>query len=178
MLGWLLLVVFLILALVWSPWWWIPTAPLALQRALVWYRHRKPWWGIQEHALNVYTQTAACEHVTSTQEGRDFEVNNALALMIRQIHPDWGPDKAGAFTLQQLTDSRRKNIEDVVKHFLNRRPKADESEKQKIRSIVEKAFEEPIASLRVRIAIAGIIEEQLGPDQKAEYLYQAVLGNV
>jgi ABC-type glutathione transport system ATPase component len=42
---------------------------------------------------------------------------------------------------------------------------------------VQNAFEQPSASLQVRMTIAGIIEERLGPDQRADYLYQAFLGN-
>lgn len=178
LLPWLILLVFFLLAVFKSSWWWIPTAGLGVQRAFVWYRHQKPWWRIHDHALNVYTQAVAYEQVAADRERRALEINHAIALMVKKFHPDWGDKQASDFVLQRSLDLRREYLEGVIGCFLDRRPTANEAEKGAIRRVVEEAFKEPNASLRVRIAIAGIIEEQLGSDQRTQYLYQCVLGNV
>jgi hypothetical protein len=177
MLAWLFLFAFLLLAVFKSPWWWIPTFALGLQRALIWRRHHKPLWKIHDHALNIYTRAAAYEKVAAERERRAFEIHDAIALMVKQLHADWNQRQIADFVLHQLAGMHHENVEGVIKCFLARRPAAKETEKAEIRRIAEEAFKEPSPSLRVRIAIAGIVEENVGPDQRAEYLYQVVLGN-
>jgi len=118
MLGWLLFIVFVLLAIFKSPWWWIPTVVLGLQRVFVWRRHRKPWWRIHDEALNLYTRSAAYEQAAAEREGRAFDVLNAIALMVKQIHPDWEKLRIMDFVLHQLGGLRRANTEAVVERFL------------------------------------------------------------
>jgi hypothetical protein len=175
---WILFLIFFFLALLHSAWWWIPTVLLGLQRVLVIRRHRKPWWSIQDQALNVYARAAAEEKVAAERENRDFEAQKAIALMLAQLRSNWDTSQIDDFIFQQMDSRRLSNIEAVMKCLLARRPKATESEKEELLQMVKESFTHPSASLQVRIIIAGLIEEQLGLLHQGDYLYQAVLGNV
>lgn len=178
MIIWLLFLIFLSLAIFHSSWWWIPTAIVGLQRLLVWRRHSKPWWKIQDQALNVYARTAAMEKVASAHENRDFEPRNAISLMLAQLRSNWDSSKIDAFIIQQMESRRLSDIEAVMKCLMARRPKATQSEKEELQQMVRDSFTHPSASLQVRIVIGGLIEEQLGALHRGDYLYHAVLGNV
>lgn len=175
---WILFVISFCLALFHSGWWWIPTVLLGLQRALVFRRRRKPWWHIQDQALNVYAGTAAMEKVAAERENRDFEARNAIALMLAQLRSNWDTSQIDDFIFRQMDSRRLSDIDAVMKCLLARRPKATESEKEELLQMVKESFAHPSASLQVRIIIAGLIEEQLGALHRGDYLYQAVLGNV
>lgn len=177
MVLWLILLVFLTLAILKSPWWWIPTVGLGVQRALVWRRHHKPWWPIHDHALNLYVRAVAYEEVSAKNEGRVFEVKNAIAIMIKQVHPDWKDPHVYSFIFEHLAVRQETNRQSVVNHLLTRRRHVSDEERQEVCLLVDRAFEQPSASLCVRMAIAGVIEEQLGPEAAADYMYQAFLGN-
>lgn len=184
---WLLLSVCLLLALFESPRWWIPAIGLGLQRALAgrvaWHCHHRSWWKIHDGALNAYSGAVAHKSAEAEQEGHIFDanrvddINDAIALMIKQIKPHWDHRRIGDFVLQQFLE-RRPNVEPVANLVLAARPKASESDKQELRRLVEEGFEEPSASLKVRMAIAGVIEDELGAEERADYLYQTFLGNV
>ncbi len=126
----MLVLIFLTLSLFHSVWWWIPTVLLGLQRLLVFWHRRKPWWPIQDQALNVYARTAAMEKVASDHENRDFEARNAIALMLGQLRSNWDSSQIDDFILQQMERRKLSNIELVMKCLLARRPKATDSEKK------------------------------------------------
>jgi hypothetical protein len=145
---------------------------------LIWRRHNKPWWKVHDHAWNVFVRTVANEKAAAERERRDFEINDSLALMVKQLHTDWDEIQIVDFVIQQVAGKSHENAEAVIKCFLAERPSATEDEKSEIRRIVEDAFHKPSVALRVRIVIAGLIEENLGPNWRAEYLYQAVQGRI
>ena len=175
---WIIFFSILLLSIFHSPWWWIPTVLLGLQRVLVLWHRRKPWWHIQDEALSVYARTAAVEKVASEHEKRDFEARNAVALMLAQLRSNWDTSQIDDFIFRQMDSRRLSDIDAVMKCLLARRPKATESEKKELLQMVEQSFANPSASLQVRIVIAGLIEEQLGVTHRVDYLYWAVLGNV
>lgn len=175
---WLLLLAFLLLAIFHSPWWWIAVGVLSFQRALVLFHHRKPWWRIQDLALTVYARTSAFEHVMAEKEGREVENLNAVYHMVREFHPDWPHRQALDFVFEQVTVNCPANARAVIHRLLSDTPNASESEAQELGRAVKGAFEKPTPGLMVRMAVAGLVEEQLGTDQRVDYLCQAFLGNV
>ena len=133
---------------------------------------------MHRHALKVFARTVAQERAAAQKERRDFEINDSLAIMVKNLHADWDDVQVVNFVVQQVVGMRQENIEAVIKCFLGKRPSAKEPEMSEIRRDVKDAFQKPSVSLRVRIVIAGLIENELGPHWRAEYLYQAVRGKI
>ena len=98
MVSWILLVTFLLLAVLRGPWWWWgPTAMMAAVCGRLYYRHSRPWWRVHCTMIRIYIDTSAHESTVAQQQGREFNVKNAIRSMMRRAHPEWDDSQAEEF---------------------------------------------------------------------------------
>jgi hypothetical protein len=177
MLLWLLLLAFFLLAVLKSSWWWLAAGCAALACGRRLYRHSRPWWRTHRMMLRIYIGTSAFEDVLAKREHRDFNAYNAIHAMVGKMQPEWGDGRIEEFVRTQLERVKAPEyIESIINEARAVRPKSTTEELDGLRTQMARVFQNPTNTLMVRIAIAGIIEERLGPDARAVYMDQVLDG--
>jgi hypothetical protein len=87
----------------------------------LYYRHRRPWWHFHCTMIRIYIDTSAHESTVAQQQGREFNVKNAIRSMMRRAHPEWDDSQAEEFILRQLSRCRAPEFIDSVVAYSHRR---------------------------------------------------------
>lgn len=136
----------------------------------------RPWRKMHFPLMRVYASAAGCERGLAETFGRDFSVHGALRILLVQAR-GMSQEEADAYTEKQL--ARCGSLEDLnaVKAALRAQfPALDERDRQRMENEATQLMSYPDPSFQVRSVIAGLIEDQLGPEHRIEYLVAVLLG--
>lgn len=178
MIYWLLLVVTLILAYG-NSWWWIAVAILALFKGFKWWFYRsRPWRRIHYPAMRAYSAAAGTETAAAENEGRNFNVKNALITLLGLLKPNWDEEQKTLFVNREMERARTYSDEPLIREaFRKSNTKANDRELNELMNTLSNSININDNGWMVRTVIAGLVEDQFGIDDRGEYLRECVSGN-
>lgn len=179
MIGFLIFLGFMLLAVFVSAWWYFAVGITGLLLASQWYRHNgRPWRKVHFKSMLQYAACLGYEDSKSKAEGRPFEVKRALQDLVKMARPDWHIIQIDEFIEREYT--RCENYYDAshIRHELVRITKKmpDNSEISQSVDSAKRTFKTSNDPLMVRMIIAGLIEEQYGPEHRGEYMLNVIRG--
>ncbi|MBC7341792.1 MAG: hypothetical protein H5U02_05000 [Clostridia bacterium] len=179
MLGWMALVVFILLAVYNSPWWWMAVAPAVLWKAHLWYFYKgRPWRRVHYPAMRAYARACGAETFRAEREGRDFDVRSALVELLRLVRPAWDPGSIDLFIEREFDRCANFTDRGLIEEYIRKRARrVDQGELDAIMRKIASVFDSRKSWLMVRMVVAGLVEEQYGEAHRAEYLVEVLTGN-
>lgn len=178
MISWLLLAGAIGLTFT-SRWWLVAVGVVGIYKSFqLWYHNGRPWRRVHFPAMRAYASAAGREVAESGNQGRGFDVRNALVHLVEMRRQDWDERQIGMFVDRELQAAKSYSDEPLIKAaFRKRYPKASESELNGLIHEVGESIDVNDDSWAVRTVIAGLIEEKYGKEDRGEYLRECVLGN-
>jgi len=176
MISWIFLIVFAVLSYVYSWWFTIGIAVLSLWKLGHWYYYSsRPWKKVHFPMMHAYASTCGYEIGQAERDGREFNLNAALLNLLKVINPKLSISHE---ELIQREFQRCKAFYDkpLIQRYLVENKGID---KTKIDPILEKIGQSMHTSdngLMVRMVIASVIEEQLSPMDRGEYMFEVISG--
>ena len=178
MIAWLWLVGFIYLA--WNnSWWWIAVVIVALYKGFQWWFYKsRPWRRIHYPVMRAYASAAGTESAAAQSEGREFEVKNALTILLKLVKPDWSEEDTSRFVDIEIERARSYSDEPLIKEALRRsNKKISDEELQDLMDNIKDSINDKDKSWAVRTVIAGLIENQFSEEDRGEYLKECIAGN-
>ncbi len=171
--GWLILATTAALSFVHSVLWLWVCIPVALWKAAtLWIFYGRPWSRIHYPAMRMYSRVSLIEFATSQSRGEEFDVTRAVSSLVQMIHPEWSEGQVATFVDRELeryrTKADREPVELRLRQRSNRRP--PEEIASDLDTLLPILYEKDRNTMIVRLAIAGLVEQEYGVDQRAEYV--------
>lgn len=177
MFGWLLLIILIIFA-IYYPWFWIAVSIAAIWKGFqVYFYKGRPWRRIHFPVMRAYASAAGMEMGIAANESREFNILFAFQHLLRLVKPDWSETESDEFIKNELERLDKFADRDLIQsHIQNKRKNITDEALNEIMEIVSQTFSVAENELKVRMIIAGFVEEQYGTENRAEYLYEAMIG--
>lgn len=184
MFFWPLLAVSVVLALS-NSFWWIAVGAISFCRGYYWWRYRsRPWRRIHFPAMLAYASACGYETHNAQNEGREFETRNAITNLIKMLKPDWEHDESLMFMEREFMRAREFLGDPLARESLLKREVKDvfHSELGEIELKAMLHATRDVVKINenfvfVRMAIAGLIEEQFSKKDRDEYLEAIISGH-
>ena len=182
MIFWASLVLTLTLALIHSPFWWIAISIICvLKLARMYYLKGQSWRRFHFPLMKLYLPIATVENTKATNEGREFDLKEALKGLVRRRYPLWEEERIAQLVNREF--ERCENQTDVdlilnhVKSIKRRKDIPSDQEYEALEADIRDLINPNKRDIMVRMTIAGIIEEEVGESQRSEYLWEVLCGN-
>ncbi len=177
MFTWFLLIVFIALAIS-KPWWWIGAALLAFYKVARWYFYDgRPWRRMHYPMMRAYANAAGFETGMANREGREFDIRNALRVLLKSVKPEWSDDDINTRIESEFINCDLFKDDELIRAHILKKNKDISAEKLNGMMASAKAqFNTSDKGLMVRLIVAAIIEEQYGRADRGEYLYEVLTG--
>lgn len=176
--GWLLLIASAVLVVVHTPWWCLALVPLILWKAWRWTMYKsRPWRRVHFHVMRLYARAAGIERRRSETEGEEFDTERALTTLLATVRPDWNASKIRDFLAREL--SRCSSFADrslIRRHIKRVNQVADDAQVDELLDKCAAVFHIGNRGIVVRLAIAGLVEEEYGEGARGEYLFEVLSG--
>lgn len=196
-IGWIIILLTILMSWLHSAWWLIATGLFTLIRLNRWYfLHGQPWRkvhfpfmrayatavgsvcaGTSEHAIR-YRRSLQDETVTEHQRQQVAATiaKSALELVVEEmIHTSKA--QANAYVEHELSRSFDTDNELLRREILKQNPKATPDSLRSDLDRLRDLFMSGNVDIMIRRVIAGLIEEQFGPEARGKYLLEVALGN-
>jgi hypothetical protein len=178
LLGWLLLVASLLMSY-FSRWWLLVAVAAALPKIHRWILYSgAPWRRMHYTLMHTFAGTAGLESGRAEREGRDYDINLALAELVRRAHPDWTP--SDVFNFLNRETQRRASFADrplMEAEFRRRNRQLDEDALKELLDGAGESMRNPDNATMRTMAIAGLIEQTHGEQERAVYLVEVLSGH-
>jgi hypothetical protein len=175
-MGWLLIIGAIGLAVAHSPWWWLLVAPLGLWRFVQWQTHStRPWRRLHYPLMRQYAAAAGMEQTKAEQEGRPFNVVYALGTLVMQAEGISFVE--GIFHVKMALHAGFTDEDEARVLQKLAKPNSDPQLVRQASDELRSHYRRDDNAVKVRLVIASIIERQLGPEHRAEYLMEAAQGH-
>jgi hypothetical protein len=179
MLAKVLIIVCGILALTHRSWWWWGAGFFfILDRLEYWYYyHSRPWRKLHYPLMKLYAWCAGVHTGVSQATGRDFDIEQAIFMMLKKARPSWSDETIAEFIEHQALRCEKYEDRELIAAELRRR--IANLEDTRLQGFLEKArsqFSPSNPDFFIRFIIAGLIENQYGSPHRAEYLLEVVRG--
>lgn len=177
MITWLLIAGATALAFV-NSWWLIAVAILSLYKGFRWWFYRsRPWRRVHYPAMRAYAAVAGIEAAVAENEGRDFDVRNALILLLGKIRPDWDQERSSSLVDREIERARSLQDEPLIRKAIRKNMTASDGEIEILMNKIVKSIDPNDSSWIVRTVIAGLIEDRFSEEDRGEYLMECISGN-
>ncbi len=176
--GWMTLAATAVLSFVHSVLWLWVCIPVALGKAAsLWIFYGRPWSRIHYPAMRMYSRAGFMEWGMSQARGEEFEASRAATTLVRMIHPEWSEPQVATLVARELDRYRTLADRELIEPLLQQRfGRSKPKELAAFLDILPKLYEQDRNMMIVKLVIAGLIEQEYGVDQRAEYLVAVVSG--
>ncbi len=181
MFTWALIVTTIVLTLAHSWWWLIVTVLLSAFKANKWWYYKsRPWRRIHFPVMRYYAAASGTESVEAQNDGREFNIRNALINLHNSLQPELGNVDADADNFVDVVIEKCKNYSDeklIRDTFKKRNTELSGNEFNELMSTLNESIIRTNNSWHVCIFIAEIIEQQYGVNDRGEYIVSCIEGD-
>jgi hypothetical protein len=116
------------------------------------------------------------ENARAAMENREYIVENALSDLIKSVYPQWTFPEIEGFIIDEFTKHENFTDADLIRQYiLLKNPKVSQESIEKFIGLVRQHYSNFDNALKVKMIIAGVIEDRYGPDQRGEYMFEIVM---
>lgn len=178
MLAWILLICFTLLALLNNAWWSIGSLLIAFWKTYLWYLYRsKPWRIAHFSIMRLHAGVAGYEGGLAEKENREPNFNNIAFNLVKAIYPEWNETQIKEFIETQF--SKCSNFADeglIKKRLLQTHANIAEDKINNYLDKIRGAFTQADSGMKLKMIIAGVIEEKFGSAERDAYLDNLLKG--
>jgi len=175
---WYLIIAAILLALSFSfsYWWLIGAIPLGIQGAISWrFYYGTPWKRLYFPLKRCLYFELGMEKGLADKQGRSLDSKTPVLRMVSRYRPHWTEDKIQEFAIEQ--ENRYRAFVDEEPLMAEVKRQAPNLSPQKIKEGIEQLrenFSNYDPSEFHVVIMAGIIETELGPQQRAAFLLEFI----
>lgn len=157
-----------------SYWWLIAAMPLSLQTLNSWrFYCGTPWKRLYFPLKRALQQELGFEHGVCLREGRELDTNVPVLRMISRYRPEWSGDEILDFAEEQ--DLRFRAFVDEAGLRAEAHRQFRDIDDEKLDAFIDRTkdyfADYPSDNFHV-VIMAGIIERELGAEQRAAFLFR------
>jgi hypothetical protein len=177
MFSWLLFLGFTLVAVFVNAWWAIGSFILIVWKAHCWFRYNsRPWRRIHFPMMMLFASAIGRENARAAMENREYLVENALSDLIKSVYPQWTLPQIEGFIIAEFTKHENFTDADLIRQYiLLKNPKVTQEGIEKVIDFMRQHYNNFDNALKVRMIIAGVIEDKYGPDQRGEYMFEIIM---
>ena len=177
MFFWIILIGLVALAIN-NPWWWIGVILTAIWIFIQWWFYKgRPWRKVHYPMMRAYAHAAGLENAMAHNEGRVFNIKNALRGLLNMAKPDWTSDDIEALIEQEFNNCETFKDKTLIRDYAKKKHKNLSDDKlNEILTTLKNHYNINNKSMMIHLIIAALIEQQYSQADRGEYLYEVSTG--
>ncbi|MDD3030273.1 MAG: hypothetical protein PHS57_08400 [Alphaproteobacteria bacterium] len=124
--------------------------------------------------MRCYAAAAGMESNAAKKEGREFDIHNALKLLLKIVNPTTKFDHESIIQ-KEYAHSKHFYDRPLVEAHLLKKKGVKKDKIHEFLDMIERAIITTDRGYLVRLVIASVIEEQFSPEDRGEYMFEVLV---